>query len=209
MKFLKYIVIATFLTGLLVTTQAQSEWKTAKTFDNRISVKYRIIDRDNEEGKKDQVLDYVVTTIANKPLDAFVRVLKDPTTHKDFLDSATKSTLIKKISENEWIEYYYFNIPWPMQDADCVLKMQSNYDMFNKTFTATGVAEPNLIKASDIFRIKYYNVKYAIKALSENQSEITMSLQMTPATQAPGWMVMNWFPDGPSKVLNKLVLLAK
>lgn len=203
--FYRIIVI---VVGVIVSLQAQTEWKMEQTQNNQITIKYRIDHHINEQGKEDQILDYIVTTTTDKSIEAFAKVLKDAKWHKEFLDSVKKSALVKEISPNEWIVYYYFNIQWPLPDADCVVTMTSDYDVATKTLTIKGHATPSAYPKSEVDRISYYDVIYTIKALNDNKTEVSMALQMTPATQAPDWMTKSWFPDGPSKVLSRLVSLA-
>ena len=54
----------------------------------------------------------------------------------------------------------------------------------------------------------FYNVTYAFKDLGNDQVEMTVTGEMTPAVQAPAWLVSGWFPNDPADILRAIVKLA-
>jgi hypothetical protein len=184
------------------------EWKTEKAKDGKTVVKSAISKRTDERGKAVQLIEYIATTTANVSLSNCISVLKDVTKHKIFIDEK-ETNLVKAISDSEWIVYYYFNAPWPMADADCVIKMVSSEDPVNTTTTFTLTAAPTLFEKKEVQRITYYNVIYQFKSIGDDKVEMTVSAKISPVVQAPAWLVRGFFPDGPADVLQKILTLAE
>ena len=115
----------------------------------------------------------------------------------------------KTISDNEWLIYYYFDAPWPLPNSDCVSKMNFSEDVTNGIVTFTLTAEPSMYEKKDVKRLTYYNVTYIFKDIGNGQVEMTSIARLTPVIKVPEWFVRSFFPDGPVRYLQRLLLLAK
>ena len=185
-----------------------NEWDTEITDDGKITVKSNISERIDEKGEKVQLIEYIASTTTNVSMQNCISVIKDVSIHKEFTDDEV-SKMVKTISDNEWVVYYYTDAPWPMPDNDCVAKMSFSEDATEKKATFTLTAAPSSFENKDVDRMTYYNVSYAFKNLGNGEIEITVSGEMSPIVQVPGWMVSAWFPDGPADILRIITKLAE
>ena len=185
-----------------------NEWKTEKNKDGKVTVKSNISRRTDEKGDVVQLIAYSATTRERVNISNCISVLKDVSNHKYFLDEK-ESKMVKTISDNKWVIYYYFDSPWPMPDADCVVHMIFTEDVAKRTATFTLTAAPTLFEKKEIERMTYYNVTYVFKEVGDDEVEMTTTAKVTPVVQAPDWMVRSFFPEGPADILQRILKLAK
>lgn len=199
-------IILTFISSNMFAQK--SEWTTEKTEDGTITVTSKISKRTDHIDGEVQLIEYVATTTANVSLQSCISIMKDISKHKEILNEEV-SEMIETISDNEWLVYYYFDAPWPIPNSDCVTKMSFSEDLINKSATFTIIAEPSSYGLTNVKRLTYYNIYYTFKDLENGSVEITSTAKLTPAVQAPDWIVKNFFPDGPARYIQRLLLLAK
>lgn len=202
-----FIILSMIFLNVNIFAQTK-EWKTENTKDGKISVKSRISDRTNKEGKDVQLIEYVATTTAIVDMQNCIAVIKDVSKHKEFMDDEV-SKIVKTISDNEWIVYYFTNSPWPMPDSDCVSTMTFLEDKDNGIATFILNATPTMFENGDVKRMTYYNVTYTFKDQGNGEIELTVTAKMSPVVQAPDWMVRGFFPKGPADVLREILKFAK
>ncbi len=186
-------------------TVAQEEpWVMQSTDDGEIVVESRIY----EQGEDLQIIEYIVTTSADVTLDECIRVLKNVENHKIFMDDQV-SKVVKVLSDNEWVIYYYTDSPWPMPDSDCVSRMKFIENMDDGVVRFHINAAPSDYPESKVKRMSIYNVSYDFKSTATRQVEIVISAKMSPVIQAPMWLVKSMFPEGPADVARKIIKLTE
>lgn len=198
------------LTTLLLNTAgfAQSAaWITEKSKDGTVTVQSCVSKRTDAQGHSRIWMEYVATTMANVRVSACVAVLKDIARHKDFLD-AKASRQLSGSATDSWLVYYYFDLPWPLPDSDCVASMHFSEDEVAKTVTFTLTAAPTLFEKKAVDRITQYNLTYQFKDLGSNLTALTITSPVVPTAQVPVWIMRNYFPEGPADMLHKLVQMA-
>ncbi|OJW80691.1 MAG: hypothetical protein BGO59_35090 [Spirosoma sp. 48-14] len=195
---------------LLLTTTGFTQsttWVTEKSKDGTVTVQSCVSKRTDAQGHSHTWMEYVATITANVRVSACVAVLKDIARHKNFLD-AKASRQLSVLTTDSWLVYYYFHLPWPMPDSDCVAKMQMVEDELTKTVTFTLSAAPTLFEKKAIDRITQYNLTYQFKDLGIGLTALTITSSVVPTAQVPIWIMRNYFPEGPADVLHKLLQMA-
>ncbi len=206
-KFLLGVIASTLIFFSTNTFAQSGEWKTETTKDKLVTVKSRVSKRASEDGKTtSQLIEFVATTTANVDIQSLIALLKNVGKHREFNDDS-ESELIKKVSENEWIIYYYSDVPWPVSDFDAVYKMIISEDKETATFTLT--AAPTLYQKTKVDRLEYSNMKYEFKNLGDGNVKITLSTSTCPTTKVPNWLIRSNFPSGPADIFTKMIKLAK
>ncbi len=123
------------------------------------------------------------------------------------MENVEVSKKIKDISEVEYSMYYLFSPPWPMPDADCVMQLKKEVSGGMVMFR--GFSIPDQYPKQGVNRMIYNNVEYQFTRLINGVVSIEIYAKMTPANQAPDWLVGMWFPEGPQKMINGLINNAK
>lgn len=201
------VAVLAVLVSAMPLVQAK-EWKTEKSDDGKVTVRRCISERVDDKGEEVQLIEYTATHTDSVALRECVRVVKDASKHKDFLDEEV-STLVATISAHEWIVYYFFDAPWPLPNSDCVVSMKLSEDAVKKTAVFTFTAAPSMLEDKGVNRMTYYHVTYAFKDVGNGNTEMSIDAKFSPALQVPNWMVAGWFPDGPADILQRLARLAR
>jgi hypothetical protein len=194
---------------LTITVRAQTNnWKTDKSDDRKITVKSFVSERKDEHGENVPLIEYVASTTDFMNLQNCIKIMKDVSRHKEFLDTKINET-VKLYSDNEWLNYYVFNAPWPFSPSDCVVKVSYYEDLKTKTVMYTLTATPTLVKSTEMKRFTYYNFTYAFKDIGSGKVEATVTAKMSPPVSVPLWMLRASFPGSAAEPLQKLVKLIK
>ena len=212
MLIMKKIFEFLFLFGIIffsLPVFAQAEgWESVKTSDGRISVKSRVSEWADKNGNTYPLIEYTAISIDELNYESCIAVMRDVTKHNKFLDvKICEKTNI--FSENEWLNYYVFNAPWPFPSTDCVVKVNSAEDSTLKKAVFTMEAAPDLMKSTDLKRFELYNFTYSFKELATNKIEVTITSKMALTTSVPLFLLRASFPGSAAEPLQKLLNLIK
>jgi hypothetical protein len=187
----------------------ETKWK-SKTIDKgTTTIKYCISERIDGKGKKVPLIqDNTSTTISGISMEKCIALMKDISKHKFFTGDYI-SKLIKTISENEWIIYYYTKNPLFIENSDCVCKMILEQDKEQKTVRFTLKATPDEYKNENVKRMDYYNVAYMFKEIENKKIEMTLTGESTPPVKVPIFIIKSAFPGAPLNAVKKIIALLK
>ena len=202
------IICALACAILAVAALAAQDWKTARLDDGKISVRYRISERNSESGDKVPLIEDISTTIAEVNLSSCVSLMKDLPKHKDFTGDYS-SEVIKVISGNEWIIYYYTRNPWPIPDSDCVAIMSFSENTERGTADFKLSAAPDLLEGRKVNRMSFFDFAYSFRNLGNGTVGIVVTGRTSPPVKVPLWLINSAFPGAPADGIRKFVKLAK
>jgi len=200
------IQFAVYFLPVSIAPGQSPEWDEQTSENGQVKITSRIRDIENRSGKEKMLIEYKATAIINNSLNDCIRLMKNIPKHKEFLERTDVSEVVKTISENEWLIYYYYTSPWPLPDSDCVLKMTQK-DM-KDMITFIGVSVPDMFELRDVRRMQTNDITYIFKELEPDVVEMTMISKFSPVISAPKWMVNTWFPEGPARVLDRFTEMA-
>ncbi len=204
---IRLIILCMIFLSTILLARAD-EWKTKKTKDGKITVKYKISKQTDKNSNNLPLIEYIATTTDVLSIQNCISVMKNVSKHKEFQGDKV-SRKIKTISENEWVVYYYTKIPGPLPDSDCVAKMIFSEDPMKKMAAFKFTAAPSLLKKTKVRRFTNYNVTYRFRDLGNGKVKITVIAKMSSTLKVPLWMVRAAFPDAASYILRKFTKLAK
>jgi hypothetical protein len=193
-----HILIATLLLLSINGIAQERNWTTQKSSDEKVTIKSDIIN-----GNNGKIIYYIAITTGNITLAQAESYMRNSTNYKDFLENTTESTEIKSISNNEWVTYCYFDAPWPMPNSDAVQKFT-----FTKTttgFEVSGAVISGIYAMKDVPRMQTNNITYVFNKINSTTTEITIKANFETTGDVPKWLLKNWFPDGPSEIIQNLI----
>lgn len=199
------------LCALLLATSANAQregWKQEKTKDGKVLVSYNFVEYKNEQGKKYNVLEFEAVTSAKVSIESCLKVLKDDSRHKDFMEDAEHTERIRDLSEDEWLSYYLLKKHWPMPVADVVTRYKLEKDPENKSYIITGYPAPDLYPDQGVERMRHSHSKYTLKDLGNGQTEVMMFSSSVPLASIPKMLLATWIPKGPADMVNGIIRLA-
>ena len=195
---------------LSVSVHAQREgWKQDQTKDGKVRVSYNFLEHKDEKGKKYNVLEFEAVTTGEVSMESCLKVLKDDSRHKDFMEDAEHTERIRDLSEDEWLTYYLLKKHWPMPVSDVVTRYKLEEDPENSSYTLTGFPAPDMYPDQGVKRMRHSYSKYTLKNLGNGQTEVTMYSSSVPLAPIPKMLLATWIPDGPAKMVNGIIRLAQ
>ncbi|KXX70875.1 hypothetical protein [Flammeovirga sp. SJP92] len=178
--------------------QAQDGWETHTAKDGITTVKSRV-----QKTKDFTRIDYTVTSKGNFTLKEADEFFKNSANHKKFWENCEKSEEFKKISENDWYTYLYFNYSWPMSDVDCAQHFTRTVTSEKVVFKAT--TTPNAIEDRGVDRSHLFDVIITVTPIDDASSNITLEVSFGSTVSGPKWMINAWLPDGPKEIMERII----
>lgn len=196
---MKKLIIALVFVITYNATSQERNWTTKTTKDGKSIVKYELI-----KEKEGTHFYYTAESNVNVSLEDLETYFSNSENHKKFLERTPKTEEVNKISDNEWIIYYYFDAPWPMSDSDVVAKITRVKEENKIVFTANAIS--NDYKKTDVYRLRTYTFIYEFEKINSNTTKISISADYIPGGSVPNFLIKTWFPEGPAKIVSKLGL---
>jgi hypothetical protein len=188
---------------------AQKEgWKEEKTKDGKVLVVYNFLEKEDEKGKKFNVLEYEARTTGKVNLEDCLAVLEDDSRHKDFMEDTEYTERIRKLSDNEWLSYYRLKKRWPMPVSDVVTRYELERDPDNNRVILIGHPAPDMYPDQGLKRMQESYSKYTLTDLGNGFTEVIMYSRSIPVVSIPKMLLATWIPDGPAKMVNGIIRLA-
>jgi len=201
------IVLCTLLLSTSVHAQREG-WKQDQTKDGKVLVSYQFLEEKDENGKKYNVLEYEAVTTAVVSMESCLKVLKDDSRHKDFMEDAEHTERIRDLSEDEWLTYYLLKKHWPMPVTDVVTRYKLEEEPANKRIILTGFPAPDMYPEQGVKRMQHSFSKYTFTDLGNGQTEVMMYSRSIPVASIPKMLLATWIPNGPANIVNGIIRLA-
>jgi len=194
---------------LSISVKAQREgWKQDKTRDGKVLVSYNFLEHKDESGKKYNILEFEAVTTAEVSMASCLKVLKDDSKHKDFMDDAEQTERIRDLSEDEWLTYYLLKKRWPMPVSDVVTRYKLEEDPENNRITLTGFPAPDMYEDQGVERMRHSYSTYTLTDKGNGQTEVMMYSSSVPLASIPKMLLATWIPNGPAAMVNGIIRLA-
>lgn len=197
MNHIKNLGTAVLLLISLGALSQNRNWTIENSKDGITTVKYELIKED-----KGTHFHYIAQTMANTSLDELDSYFSNIANHKNFLESTPITKEIEKISENEWLAYYYFDAPWPLPNSDTVLNIKRTRQDNKLIFTA--IATSSDYKQKDVERMSDYKVIYEFERIDGETTKITYNADYIPVGSIPKFLIKTWFPEGPANIVTNI-----
>ena len=203
--FLNYSTYLLLLFQMLFTGLfAQNDQWTVFNFDDEPKVKYKLTEHVDLEGNKQKLVYYSVEIEKNIDLFSAKKYLLDGSNFKYFIENVEESYEVKRLNDDEFELYLFFDFPWPISNADCTQHVK--VDQFSPDELWVYVtSNSNIMEMKEVKRMDWYNAKYHFKKVAEDLVRLELSVDFVPASNTPDWMLKKWFPKGPQQILNNLV----
>lgn len=199
-------LVALWLCSLDAPALAQSEgFRSATVGEERIAVRYRVLERTNENGDEVPLIEYVATTTARISLKRCIALLTDVAKHKDFMGDEVSEQVP---GHSDTVIYSYYRAPWPLADNDRVTRMTRADDPASRTHVFIFSAAPSLVAPRKVKRVTHYRAVYTFKDLGDGKVELTTALRMSPPSTVPLWMIRAAFPGVGARIIRKVLALA-
>lgn len=142
--------------------------------------------------------------------DKLMTVLNDVSHQKDWVYNNKNSSVLKRISPDEFYYYSETYLPWPMSNRDAVVHLKMNKDGQDRFLKITAVSEPNYIpEKSDKVRVPRLDISWYVTMPAPQMISIVYIFDGEPGGSIPTWMVNMFTDKGPFETFKKLSELLK
>lgn len=167
-----------------------NEWELQK-FENGISVYTRVTD--NSAYKELRAVFQIKTS-----LSSIIALLNDVQSYPQWVYRCGTSKILKKDSEEHLIRYQTIVAPWPVDNRDVIVEVNSYQDEKTKIVYQKVKAIPDYIPTlKNHVRIREFNATWTLKPLKNGIVEVEYELLVNPAGAIPAWIVNMAMVDGP------------
>lgn len=203
-KGLSMFLIALFFYGFIPTEKTES-WQ-LKKFENGISIYTRT--PENSKYKELKAVYQIKTS-----LSSIIAVLNDFESFPKWVYRCEKSVALKKDSDNHMIRYQTVAAPWPVDNRDMILEVNSFQDKKTKIVYQKVNSLPEyapLVKGH--VRVREFRALWTLIPMKNGVVEVNYELLVNPGGNIPAWLVNLAVIDGPfdtSVNMRELILKEK
>jgi hypothetical protein len=172
--------------GLVIYNEPLADdFKLVKT-DGDILFYERWITRENNS----QAREVKIELTLHATLDSIISIIKNEEQTKIWNKNLAECEIIEDKITN-WITYYKYSIPWPLNNQDCVLYHWIDNDHKEQGITVVyfkGIEHNLFERQSEIKRLEDVEGKWEIEKLSNGKYRIAYFITTTPSSSFPRWL---------------------
>ncbi len=174
-----------------------TDWE-LKKFKNGISVYTRL--PENSEYKELKAVFQLKTS-----LSSIIALLNDVESYPKWVYRCGTSKVLKKDSDKHLIRHQTIVAPWPVDNRDVVVEVNSYQDEKTKIVYQKVKALPDYTPTlKNYLRIRAFTATWTLKPLKDGFVEIEYELLVNPAGAIPAWVVNMAMVDGPYETSLKM-----
>ena len=184
------------------------EWKTATSKDGKVTAKYYFGTRVNEEGDKVPEINAVTIATVDMDIGNCISLMKNVSKHKEFRGEKS-SELIKTISENAWVIYYYNDktLVTPAVDGAYLMEYENNPGGKQAIFRI--IADPALTEKTGATRMTYAREVYTFQELENGQLEVTIKTTTSLGFKVSFFFLKRAFPGKLFDTMERFITCAR
>lgn len=202
-------MFATVLALSAALAAAESDgWKSYQLAKDNISVRTRIRENVDPQGKKTVLIEYESAMTADVEFSRCVEAFKDLSAEKKWLN-ASASDVLETISPCEWLMYYRYDAMWPVPSSDCVARASLVLDQEAKGAEFAIVASPDSYEPKKVPRFTVFDMRFTLKDSGGGKTEIRSTATISPAINVPLPLVESGYPGAAADILRKIAKLAR
>ena len=116
-----------------------------------------------------------------------------------------ETTILKKVSDLEYIYHAVIKAPWPVQNRDLVVNVKIEQDPKTRHMTMVAESIPDFIpQKKGLVRIPMSKAEWWITPTSKSHLDINYKMQVDPGGALPAWLVNIAAAEGPFSTFSLL-----
>lgn len=177
-------------------SSAQEKWELKK---NKNSVKVWTKDAPGWTLRQ-----YRAACLINANVDSVYNYIVDWDQRTSWYSDNTVCKVLHKSGDSEFIVYYVYAAPWPVDDRDVVSKVMCNKEL-DGTYLIRVSTLPNYIpREKDYVRIERAQGLWKISQLDENTTQVLLEGKSNAGGAVPEWIANMFIEENPFKSLTNL-----
>lgn len=144
-----------------------------------------------------------IMSVSSTP-DEMLRLLTDFEHYTTWFPRCTKSRVVARLSDNEYIVHMVFAAPWPVKDRDCVVRIKYVKDPASGIITVTETSEPKYLREeANVVRIEQLVSSWKLIP-DHGGSQVINEYSSNPGGNIPDWMTNTQSVDNPMTTFENL-----
>lgn len=174
----------------------ENPWEVAKNKDGIIVY--------TRETDASSIREFKAVTSIKASLKDVITILNKVEDYPNWMANCQHSKIVKKISDNERIDYMQSVVPWPLDNRDVVTRYKSEVDYEKGFYLATTTSEPTLLEPVEGFvRLKKGLGSWKLEREGE-VINVTYKYNGNPEISIPKWIINMFIVDSPFETLTNL-----
>ena len=142
--------------------------------------------------------------------DKLMSILNDVTNQKNWVYNNKNSSILQRISPNDFYYYSETHLPWPMTNRDAIIHLKMNKDSLNRFLKISAVSIPGYApEKSGMVRVPRSDISWYVTMPSAKTISIVYIFDAEPGGSLPAWVVNMFTDKGPYESFKKLSELLK
>ncbi|HJS54139.1 MAG TPA: START domain-containing protein [Chitinophagaceae bacterium] len=142
--------------------------------------------------------------------DKLMAILNDVINQKKWVYNNINSSILKRISGNEFYYHSETHLPWPMTNRDAIIHLKMNKDSLNRFLKVSAVSVPGYApEKNGIVRVPRSDISWYVTMPSAKTISIVYIFDAEPGGSLPAWAVNMFTDKGPYESFKKLSELLK
>lgn len=137
---------------------------------------------------KSSVKEFKAITVLQNSMSSIINKITDAKGLKDWNYRTTKSRLLERVSDCEYVIYMYNDFPWPVKDRDHISRL-TLFDINSETVKINIEPMPNkLPEYNDVIRIEEFSGYWLLEKL-ETGVRVTQQMYGEPKGNVPSVII--------------------
>jgi len=161
-----------------------------------------------KKGKWGHLRDSKATMQVSSTPEQMLATLTDFSGYQTWFPRCSKSRVVARLNENEFIVHLHFNAPWPVKDRDCVIRVKVTKDKTTGAITILQTSEPKYLKEEDD-AVRIQQIQSVWKLTPKNGgTEVVNEYSSNPGGNIPDWMTNTQSVENPMVTFENLKVKA-
>ena len=158
-----------------------------------------------KKGKWGRLRDSKATMVVSTSPAQMLATLTNFDNYKEWFPRCSKSRLLARLGDNEYIVHLYFDAPWPVKNRDCVIRVKVNKDPKSGMIVISQTSEPKYVREeADVVRIQ--QIQSVWKLIPKNGgTEVINEYSSNPGGNIPDWMTNTQSVETPMVTFENLM----
>jgi len=140
--------------------------------------------------------------------DKLMSILNDVTNQKNWVYNNKNSSILQRISPNDFYYYSETYLPWPMTNRDAIIHLKMNKDSLDRFLKISAVSVPGYApEKSGMVRVPRSDISWYVTMPSAKTISIVYIFDAEPGGSLPAWVVNMFTDKGPYESFKKLAEL--
>ncbi|HWB63561.1 MAG TPA: START domain-containing protein [Chitinophagales bacterium] len=157
------------------------------------------------KGRWGRLRDSKAVMVVPSTPEQMLAILTDFNHYSTWFSRCSKSKVVARLSDNEYIVHLVFSAPWPVKDRDCVVRIKIEKDPKTGGYIVTETSEPKYIREEEnAVRIQQLVATWKLIPQQDGGTQVVNEYSSNPGGNIPDWLTNTQSVDTPMATFENL-----